>query len=120
MNLICKIFGHEKMILWCQEEGWKCLRCGEKHITRIKPESEYPRAIKPKKYPRTTYPKTTQTSTNSYSPYIVQEIDNIIEKFKAKFSPDNNAEYQTTLNIKLIYIIRDLLIRIEKLESLNT
>ena len=42
MNIKCKLFGHKKMILWCQQEGWKCLRCPKEVIYREKPISEWP------------------------------------------------------------------------------
>jgi len=45
MNILCKIFGHEKMALWCQQEGWKCIRpgCDKKVIYREKPIEEWAR-----------------------------------------------------------------------------
>lgn len=61
------------------------------------------------------------SSNSSYSPYILTEIDNIIRIFHEKY-PENvlvkhDETYQINLNNKLLYIIRDLLIRIEKLEK---
>lgn len=54
------------------------------------------------------------SSNSSYAPYTLVEVDNFIKIFHEKYSIDKN--YQTNLNYKLLYIIRDLLIRIEKLE----
>jgi len=64
--------------------------------------------------------KSSVSSNSSYAPYILNEIDNIIRIFHEKY-PENvlikhDETYQINLNNKLLYIIRDLLIRIEKLE----
>ena len=47
MNILCKKFGHAKVILWCQQEGWRCIRpgCGEEVIYREKPIEEWARAL---------------------------------------------------------------------------
>ena len=42
-KLLCYLFGHKWVILWCQVEGRRCRRCGETIITRVKPESEWAR-----------------------------------------------------------------------------
>ena len=49
MNILCKLFGHDKVTLWCQVEGWRCWRCGKEVIYRKKPINEWARAI-PSKY----------------------------------------------------------------------
>jgi len=47
MNILCKIFGHEKITLWCQQEGWKCIRsgCDKEVIYREKPIEEWAREL---------------------------------------------------------------------------
>lgn len=45
MNILCKKFGHKKITLWCQQEGWRCLRCGKEVIYREKPIEEWARAL---------------------------------------------------------------------------
>lgn len=61
------------------------------------------------------------SSNSSYSSYTSNEIDNIIrifhEKYPENVSVQHDETYQINLNNKLLYIIRDLLIRIEKLEK---
>ena len=64
--------------------------------------------------------KSSTSSNSSYVPYTLFEIDNIIKNFHGKY-PENvtvkhDETYQINLNNKLLYVIRDLLIRIEKLE----
>ena len=62
--------------------------------------------------------KSTSLNCSSYQPYILNEIDNIIKNFHCKFPRYTHAEeFQENLNNKLLYIIRDLLIRIERLEK---
>jgi len=40
-NLICLIFGHRWITLWCQESGYRCFRCGELKDYKLKPKEEW-------------------------------------------------------------------------------
>ena len=62
------------------------------------------------------YSNSSTRSSSVYTSYTLAEIDNIITKFHEYF-PQDEGIYQTNLNNKLLYIIRDLLIRIQKLEK---
>ncbi len=59
------------------------------------------------------------TSSSGYVPYSLEEINTVIKIFCEKYPLEPTEPYQTTLNLKLLYIIKDLLFRIEKLEADN-
>lgn len=61
--------------------------------------------------------RSSHSSCSSYSPYTLTEIDNIINGLSKEIKYSEVEIHQTNLNNKLLYIIRDLLIRIEKLEN---
>ena len=54
---------------------------------------------------------------SSYAPYTLNEIDSMIGNFSKEVKYSEVDVYQKNFDRKLLYIIRDLLIRIEELEK---
>jgi hypothetical protein len=66
-------------------------------------------------------PKSILDTSSGGISYTLEEINNIIDKFHEKHPGCMGDEhYQNNLNNKLLYICRDLLIRIQYLEHRNT
>ena len=61
--------------------------------------------------------KTSSTNNSSYIPYTLIEIDNMIKNFSKQHPPLPEESSLINFTNKLLYIVRDLLIRIEKLEG---